>query len=158
LKIDRKIPEHCRTIATDYRTIYVVGGVGVKLTWEFNFNIFDSDTIEDMDMPDSNMFLITNKTDMNISRNRFGIVFDKDQKFIYVIAGYSHNNIENLSDCEKYDIQANKWIKIGSLHNKKSGISCCLVNNMYIYAIGGYNGDYRSNEIEKYNIAINKWD
>ena len=45
-----------------------------------------------------------------------------------------------------------------NMNDGKANVSACIINNQFIYIIGGYNNNSTyMNEIEKYSIADNVW-
>jgi N-acetylneuraminic acid mutarotase len=78
--------------------------------------------------------------------------------FIYVCGGINSNG-ESLSQCEKYSLAYEKWMKIAPMNITKSHLSICSVNDLFIYSIGGEN-KFQSllDNIEKYNIQSDKWE
>ena len=108
-------------------------------TWEYNI-------VENKIVP---------KDGMNQRRREFGIAFDQLQSTIYVLGGYDDGF---LSHCEKYSIENNKWTVFRSMKVRKWGVSACIVDNMFVYAIGGYNFEKNLDTIEKYNIQNDKWE
>ena len=65
---------------------------------------------------------------------------------VYVIAGYN-------KDCEYYDVKENTCTQIAPVNDKeKWSVSCCLLNDKYIYVIGGYD---QNNKLERYDIDGN---
>lgn len=80
------------------------------------------------------------KKDMKKERSGFGIVYDNHDKQIYVFGGCD-KDFKVLKRCEKYCIKNNKWIEIASMKIEKVGSSVCILNNQFIYIIGGFNDE-----------------
>ena len=72
---------------------------------------------------------------MNFARGFFGIVFDSYGQDIFVLGG--EDGKKKINNCEKYSIDNDSWTKIKPMSKKKSKVSACIFNNVYIYAIGG---------------------
>jgi len=73
---------------------------------------------------------------------------------IYVFGGL--DGIDEMDCCEKYSIKNDEWTPISNMLKKKYLVSACLLNNEFIYVIGGYDGfidDTYLNDIDKYDIA-----
>ena len=58
-----------------------------------------------------------------------------------------------MDNCERYQVQEDKWYKIASLNRAKNGVAACTFDQMHLYAFGGWNGKQAFNDIEQYNIA-----
>ena len=59
-------------------------------------------------------------------------------KWIYSLGGYN-TEYKHLAMCERYNISMDKWTPIPSLKVARRGISACVVDEIFIYAIGGFN-------------------
>ncbi len=81
------------------------------------------------------------------------------QSNIYVLGGYAGAAACGgyLSHCEKYCVLKNEWTIICSMSERKEGVSACIFDNQFIYAIGGIVGGYLDT-IEKYCIQNNQWE
>lgn len=44
------------------------------------------------------------------------------------------------------------------LSKEKRDVSACILNNKYVYAIGGYDGQVYLNDICKYTITTDSWE
>jgi hypothetical protein len=62
------------------------------------------------------------------------ISLTKSKGFIYATVGYKNSS---LTDCEKYDVKNNKWIKMPSTNNANYCTASFILNAKYLYAIGG---------------------
>ena len=63
-----------------------------------------------------------------------------------------------MSDCEKYSVENDQWTPISNMNRLKSNASACILNNKFIYILGGKNEDAGIlNEIEKYEIDKEYW-
>ena len=83
---------------------------------------------EDMDFKNEKL------KDMNISRTNHTLVaFDENN--LYAIGGY--NELAELSSCEKYIIDKNKWEISPSLNEHKMWVTVCPLGGKYLYAFGG---------------------
>ena len=97
------------------------------------------------------------KKSMNIKRKNFGIVFDDLKKEVYVLGG--HEDKGKLTHSEKFHPYTGKlgeWTAIAPMSQRKRDPSACILNNQFIYVIGG-NDNGCTNKIEKYNIEANIW-
>jgi len=52
-----------------------------------------------------------------------------------------------------YSITNDEWKDIASMDKKKENASACILNNQFIYIIGGYCDIEFLNDLEKYTIA-----
>lgn len=92
---------------------------------------------------------------MNQKRENFGITYDNTNREVYVFGGY-YNGF--LSHSEKYSVELDEWTELAPMTNKKDMASACILNNQFIFIIGGHIGSSNSlNEIEKYSIKHNSW-
>ena len=62
---------------------------------------------------------------------------EKEQK-IYVLGGCCDSGPTRISDCEAFSIEKNEWKKIHSMSEPKANASACVVDNKFIFAIGGH--------------------
>ena len=93
---------------------------------------------------------------MHHARAYFGIAFDQLRKEVYVLGGYNRgylNHCEDLSHCEKFNTLTGEWIVIAPMNKKKDGVSACIFNSQFVFAIGCYKTD-----IEKYSIETDSWE
>ena len=80
---------------------------------------------------------ITQGKAMNQARLYFGITYGEVKKEVYVFGGGYCNDY--LNHCEKFCTQTNEWIDIAPMKEKKWDASACILNNQFIFVIGGYN-------------------
>ena len=73
-------------------------------------------------------------SNMNVPRANHTMIAIANKK-LYVVGGY--NSAGNISSCEEYDIDENKWRIIPSLNEKKKQVSVCSYKDQYLYAFGG---------------------
>jgi len=76
---------------------------------------------------------------------------------VYAIGGYDGPRNSFLSECEKYDLEKDTWVKVHSMNVARCAFSATSVSNRYIYIFGGYDGTQRLGSIEKFNPEINTW-
>ena len=93
---------------------------------------------------------------MNQKRTDFGITYDTVRKEVYVIGG-RYGQYDIFEQCEKFSIQTGEWTIIAPMSKMKMNASACMINNQFIFAIGGNNRRKSSNDIEKYSIVKNSW-
>lgn len=85
---------------------------------------------------------------MNQIRYTFPIIYYKNK--IYAIGGriYGPDNSSLLNKCEVYDYKTNKWTDIAPMNKNRCTCSVFIYRG-YIYAVGGYTGEYqRSRKVE----------
>jgi len=79
------------------------------------------------------------------------------QNSVYVIGGYDGTVF--LRDCERYDVEQERWVDVATLNNPCAFASACSFNDNCIYKFGGV--DNKSNnyvgKIEKYDVDLNYW-
>jgi len=68
--------------------------------------------------------------------NEFGVC--KICNFIYVV-GCVSDEYGSYSDCERYDIYANKWRTLAASFEFPVGVSLITTSNRYVHAFGGRN-------------------
>jgi len=88
------------------------------------------------------------KQEMLIAKSQHKLVM-LNPTTIYCLGGKSKEK-KFLNHCEKYDITENKWEKAPPLKEEKLNISATALNEIFIYAFGGFNGNY-STSIEVLN-------
>ena len=76
---------------------------------------------------------------------------------VYAIGGYDGVKNLFLNECEKYCIFSNKWTKCASMLVPRCAFSATSVNNKFIFIFGGYDGNQRLANIEKYNPELDTW-
>lgn len=78
-------------------------------------------------------------------------------KEVYVIGGrYGANDF--FEHCEKFSTLTGEWSVIAPMNKKKMNASACIFKNQSIFAIGGFNRNVCSNDIEKYSVKSNSWE
>ena len=50
----------------------------------------------------------------------------------------------------------NRWELVAPMNMPRIGLGCAVVNRL-MYAVGGYDGNIRLNQVECYNPEQNKW-
>ncbi|MEE4247659.1 MAG: kelch repeat-containing protein, partial [Kangiellaceae bacterium] len=59
--------------------------------------------------------------------------------------------------CEKISIENFNSVPIASLNCRRCAFSSAVTNN-FIYVFGGYDGSKYLDNIERYNVAYDKWE
>lgn len=80
---------------------------------------------------------------MNQQRFRFADAYDKVNRCIYVFGGHHNSGKEGQGwkyDCEKYSVKDDEWTEISPLCKEKFSASTCIVDNRFVYVIGGQSG------------------
>lgn len=77
--------------------------------------------------------------------------------YVYAIGGYDGIKNDFLNECEKYCILSNKWLNCASMQVARCAFSATSVNNKFIFIFGGYDGNQRLANIEKYNPETDVW-
>lgn len=90
------------------------------------------------------------KSSMLTPRAWHGLIQYNNQ-FLYAIAGYNEKE-GVLSQCEKYLIGRDKWIKIPNLHRNRWGISTTLVNETKLYVLFGIDENQMKKDIEMLDL------
>jgi len=75
--------------------------------------------------------------------------------FVYCIGGY--NGTTWHERCEKISIDTYTSVPISNLNQRRCAFSSCLANKC-IYVIGGYDGNRYLDSIERYIIALDRWE
>ena len=89
--------------------------------------------------------IVCKKADMKYPKYQTHLIHLKG--FIYSI-GMWNPNWKADKNCEKYEIESNKWIQIPPLHSPKRLVGGCAFNNRYVYIFGGHNESNPVDEIE----------
>jgi len=71
-------------------------------------------------------------------RKAFGLVYDPQQQQIYALGGF---NVSHYAECERYDVKKDEWKAIAPMNKARDGLSACFVDNLFIFVIGGNDGD-----------------
>ncbi|EAR87484.2 Serine/Threonine kinase domain protein (macronuclear) [Tetrahymena thermophila SB210] len=97
------------------------------------------------------------KNPMPVIKNFFPAVYYSHR--VYTFGGYDSNLKVQLSSCECYNIQAEKWQSIGDLIIPRSQSAGCRINDNEILIFGGYNKEKGTlDSIERYLINENKFE
>jgi N-acetylneuraminic acid mutarotase len=115
-----KLPLFCRYVEIKDGSYIVTGG-------EENTNSLKTTT-------NYNKGRFYYKSDMISARKAHSIINQSD--YIYVFGGFDDNGI--IKDCEKYDIQNDKWTSIAKMIYSKAYATPLIYNNNIIYIIGGF--------------------
>ena len=78
-------------------------------------------------------------TPMNKNRENHGIVYSKKYNALIAIGGL------NLNDCEIFYLgnDKKKWELLPSMNEKRSNTTIFIINENYIFVVGGFNIDYK---------------
>lgn len=76
---------------------------------------------------------------------------------VYALGGYDGINNAFLSTCEKYDLEKDEWNEIKPMVFAKCAFGACAINNRYIFTVGGYNGTFRLDTIERFDSETQEW-
>jgi len=88
------------------------------------------------------------------NRKEFGLCYMS--KNVFAIGGVVDGVISNK--CERYDIRANKWIKIAPMSRPLREVSICSFNNRYLYRFFGIDsGNNIDHTIERYDAVRDTW-
>lgn len=103
--------------------------------------------------------VLVEKADMKTGRLSFGCCVDSNGENIYVTGG-AIGNLQATSECEVYDIGANRWTDLPPLNQEKFSLSLVLFNESQLFALGGIDSELNSiDEIEKLDLAkMDKWE
>ncbi|RWS04234.1 kelch-like protein 10 [Dinothrombium tinctorium] len=74
---------------------------------------------------------------------------------VYIIGGHQ-GPFNVLNSCRKFDLRTKKWSEIAPMQERRAFLAC-VVMSKYIYAIGGYNGNWRVKSVERYDVYLNQW-
>jgi hypothetical protein len=86
------------------------------------------------------------KSNMNVKRKAHGSVYASG--FVFVFGGFGNSGI--LKDCEKYDIENDKWIKISSMAIPIAYTNAIVFGNNLIFLVGGFTGEKIDGVINNY--------
>lgn len=74
---------------------------------------------------------------------------------IFVLGGH-HGPFNVYNSCRKLNIVSKKWSEIAPMKEKRAFLASAVLGN-HIYAIGGYNGAWRVESVERYDVQLNQW-
>lgn len=60
--------------------------------------------------------------------------------FVYVFGGAGVS--DQLSHCERYNLQMDKWEEIGNMQRKRELFSACNFGSDFIYLFGGFDESF----------------
>jgi len=75
--------------------------------------------------------------------------------FIFVIGGHQ-GPFNVFNSCRKFNLVTKEWSQIAPMREKRAFHASAIHSN-HIYAIGGYNGAWRVDTVERYDIDLNQW-
>jgi len=88
------------------------------------------------------------------TREEFGFCYMS--KNLFAVGGLVDGVISNK--CERFDIRANKWIKIAPMTRPLREVSICSFNNRYLYRFFGIDsGNNIDHSIERYDAVRDTW-
>ena len=94
------------------------------------------------------------KTPNIIEKYGHGICSTTDS--IFSIGGC---NSSHLADCERYDVGLDKWDNIPKMNQVRRDAAVFVYDSKIIYALGGSNGSYDTNTVERINLMnADKWE
>ena len=73
---------------------------------------------------------------------------------IYIVGGLTSSG-DSLSTVEKYDIISGKWIPVLPMAVQRSRVGVAILDGK-LYAIGGFDGNVRLNDVERYDPVVNR--
>lgn len=72
------------------------------------------------------------------------------------MGGYNDSEFE-LSSCEMFDLQRNKWQRIASLSKRRYWVTAASHNDT-VFLFGGYTSEgVYCDEVEEYSVSEDKW-
>eukprot|EP01022_Parablepharisma_sp_SALTPOND_P008432 TRINITY_DN136000_c0_g1_i1.p1 TRINITY_DN136000_c0_g1~~TRINITY_DN136000_c0_g1_i1.p1 ORF type:complete len:293 (-),score=20.60 TRINITY_DN136000_c0_g1_i1:49-927(-) len=77
------------------------------------------------------------KANMLLKKGEFGTAVVHN-KYIYVIGGIIDYSYRSTSDCQRYSIAEDRWIKIKPLVRSMYMLSTICINERYLYTFGGF--------------------
>eukprot|EP01015_Nassula_variabilis_P019030 TRINITY_DN3174_c0_g1_i8.p1 TRINITY_DN3174_c0_g1~~TRINITY_DN3174_c0_g1_i8.p1 ORF type:complete len:572 (+),score=72.26 TRINITY_DN3174_c0_g1_i8:69-1784(+) len=95
-------------------------------------------------------------TGMNQARDAHATIYNNG--FVYVFGG--QKNGQSLRNCERYNLQENRWHLIESMNEEKTLASACNYGTNYIYVFGGWSEKSQTelDQIERYVISENRFE
>jgi hypothetical protein len=102
---------------------------------------------------------IINKAPMPQEKSFFSACSAHGGHMIYTFGGYESNEKNQLTQCEYYKVQEDKWYmnEEVQLNQARSQSSCCLFEENIIFIFGGYNKQLGTlSSIERYDIDHKK--
>lgn len=64
--------------------------------------------------------------------------------------------MQHFSNVSKLDVRTHTWYEVAPMHNRRCYVSVTELNGS-IYAMGGYDGQYRLSSAERYTPETNQW-
>jgi hypothetical protein len=78
-------------------------------------------------------------------------------EFVYVMGGYDGLTNRFLRSCERFSLAEGTWRDMQNLNMARCAFSATVVNDLYIYIFGGYDGAQRLASIERYVPLEDAW-
>lgn len=81
---------------------------------------------------------------------------------IYVLGGFSHKDLPNevpvtLASCERYSPTDNTWSYISTMNEARAFFATVVIENRFLYAMGGLHDFQVIQTIEKYDTISDSW-
>lgn len=82
--------------------------------------------------------------------------------YVYCIGGFEQKDeleydLKTISTCEKYHPLEDLWSETAGLINSWAYASAVLIENKFIYLIGGLDHFSALDKLEKYDLMLDKW-
>jgi len=95
-------------------------------------------------------------------RKRYGHCSVFANGYVYCIGGFEQKDeleydLKTISVCEKYHPLEDIWSETSSLINSWAYASAVLIENKFIYLIGGLDHFSALDKIERYDLMLEKW-
>jgi len=149
LDIDFDISPHHKSLITPAGMIFIAGA---KPELANSQVVHGSNTLHVLNF--KNYSLFEKPAMLCTTREEFGFCYMS--KNLFAIGGIVDGVISNK--CERYDIRANKWIKIAPMTRPLREVSVCGFNNRYLYRFFGIDsGNNIDHSIERYDAVRDTW-
>jgi len=134
-----------------YGFVYVVGGCTSK-GMPKEENCYLENIIE----LDPYLAKYEEKGKMFRKRMCFGCV-NQGKNSIIIVGGYNNSGL--ISTCEKFDLLKRKSVELPQLPENKSNCSLCILDEKFLYCIGGYSTEVESTSIDLLDLSNpeSKW-
>ena len=145
---DKYIPKFCRTVVTDHGRLFCIAGRHQDNMW-CNWML---EYIEEKKW-------LEHRAVLNDSRSDFTAIYDGEMDRIYAIGGNDAKNF--YTNCEYYDVNEDKWMRIAHLNVARDSAACCIFNSKYIYVFSGrikFNPKEITDVWEMYDIEKKNWE
>lgn len=120
-----------RTIYIPYNKLLVISGDNVD-------DKHKSGPVNDTFVFDLSSQTVERMPDIGVARTSFAAHYDFGDRYVYVIGG-SNNQDRMVTDCEKFDVLNQKWIKMPSLNCERGNPGTFIsADRRYLYAFQGF--------------------